>query len=146
MTNAPIILTIDCDMFSNDPKTPYSVLCFYMDTLLSSKLAYIQFPQSFHGLNKDDIYSSEMKRWFHINPKGMDGLSGPDNMGTCCFIIRKALFGPPFSILQPEMALLSPNHVVKNLISSQQTLEMALYVAGSDYEKHKNWGFEVNFL
>ncbi|KAK1403961.1 hypothetical protein POM88_003566 [Heracleum sosnowskyi] len=28
MTNAPIVLTQDCDMFSNDPKTPLRALCY----------------------------------------------------------------------------------------------------------------------
>lgn len=61
MTNAPIILTLDCDMYSNDPSTPKRALCYFLDQYLWPKLAYIQTPQHFHGLNRADIYASEFK-------------------------------------------------------------------------------------
>ncbi|KAL3506593.1 hypothetical protein ACH5RR_031975 [Cinchona calisaya] len=147
MTNGPIILTQDCDMFSNDPKTPYNLLCYLMDPSIRPKLAYVQFPQCFHGLNKNDIYSSEMKRWFHINPKGMDGLFGPDNMGSGCFFVRRALFGGPSesSFVQPEMARLSPDYAVNGSIKSEYILDLANHVAGCDYENRTNWGTKMGF-
>ncbi|XP_027164171.1 cellulose synthase-like protein G3 [Coffea eugenioides] len=145
MTNAPIILTLDCDMFSNNPRTPYNVLCYFMDNSIRPKLAYVQFPQCFHGVNKNDIYSSEMQRGFHINTKGMDGLTGPHCMGTGCFFMRRALFGGPSAMLQPEMPQLSPDHVVSNPIRSQHILELAKIVAGCNYEFQTNWGEQMGF-
>ncbi|CAI9772103.1 unnamed protein product [Fraxinus pennsylvanica] len=53
MTNAPIILTLDCDMISNDPSTPHQMLCHFLDN--SPKLGFVQYPQHFDGLNKADI-------------------------------------------------------------------------------------------
>ncbi|CAI9117357.1 OLC1v1018734C1 [Oldenlandia corymbosa var. corymbosa] len=150
MTNAPIILTQDCDMFSNDPRTPYNVQCYFMDTSIQPTLAYIQFPQCFHGLNKNDIYSSEMKRWFIMNPRGMDGVLGPDNMGSGSFFMRRAFFGGPSSssFIDPRMPQLSPlyHNVSKSTsIRSENILELADIVAGCDFEKQTKWGSEVGF-
>ncbi|KAJ7952169.1 Cellulose synthase [Quillaja saponaria] len=61
MTNAPIILTLDCDTYSNDPKTPSRALCYLLDPKIRNKLAYVQFPQRFHGLDNNDIYALEYK-------------------------------------------------------------------------------------
>lgn len=147
MTNGPIILIQDCDMISNDPRTPYNVLCYFMDTSIRPKLAYVQFPQCFNGLNKSDIYSCEMKRWFHINPKGMDGLLGPDNMGSGCFFMRRAFFGGPSKSLfvQPELPQLSPDHDVNSSIKSKHILELADHLASCNYEKETNWGSKIGF-
>ncbi|KAJ0048492.1 hypothetical protein Pint_14894 [Pistacia integerrima] len=49
MTNAPIVLTLDCDMYSNDPKTPLRVLCYVCDSATRSDLSYVQFPQRFRS-------------------------------------------------------------------------------------------------
>ncbi|XVF12934.1 hypothetical protein REPUB_Repub08aG0162700 [Reevesia pubescens] len=38
MTNAPIILTQDCDMYSNDPQTPLRVLCYVCDPAIEPNL------------------------------------------------------------------------------------------------------------
>ncbi|KAK9145602.1 hypothetical protein Sjap_005505 [Stephania japonica] len=76
MTNAPVILTLDCDMYSNDPITPLRALCFLWEPLKGLELAYVQFPQHFCGINENDIYANEIKRLFRQNPIGMDGLKG----------------------------------------------------------------------
>ncbi|KAL6959707.1 hypothetical protein U1Q18_039860 [Sarracenia purpurea var. burkii] len=146
MTNAPLILTLDCDMYSNDPKTPRTVLCYFSDPKLSPKLGYIQFPQRFHGLNKDDIYASEFKRLFQINPRGMDGLIGPGYVGTGCFFSRRVFFGCPSGFITPEIPELSPDHAVGKLMQAQSTLVLAHHVADCKYElNHTNWGSKVGF-
>nr|GEV49775.1 cellulose synthase-like protein G3 [Tanacetum cinerariifolium] len=69
MTNAPIILTQDCDMYSNDPQTPKKALCYISDPLVRPTLGFVQFPQRYHGLNKDDIYGGEFLRLFPITTR-----------------------------------------------------------------------------
>ncbi|GMI76422.1 cellulose synthase like G3, ARABIDOPSIS THALIANA CELLULOSE SYNTHASE-LIKE G3 [Hibiscus trionum] len=54
MTNAPIILTQDRDMYSNDPGTPLRMLCYACDPAIQSTLGFVQFPQRFQGINKYD--------------------------------------------------------------------------------------------
>ncbi|CAL5442742.1 unnamed protein product [Camellia sinensis] len=145
MTNAPIVLTLDCDMYSNDPQTPHRMLCFFSDPKLRPNLGYVQFPQIFHGLNKDDIYACEFKRLYQINPVGMDGLQGPSYVGTGCFFSRRVFFGGPSSFLAPEIPELRPDHVVSKPIQAQLVLALAHQVADCNYENQTNWGSKLGF-
>ncbi|KAK6162200.1 hypothetical protein DH2020_002041 [Rehmannia glutinosa] len=145
MTNAPIILTLDCDMISNDPSTPHKMLCFFKDNLVKPNLAYVQFPVRCHGLNKADIYGSEFKHPYHINPMGMNGLLGPDYFGTGTFFNRRAFYGGPSSMIEPEISELSPDYIVKRPIIDQAILELAHQVANCDYENQSMWGSKIGF-
>ncbi|GMH09322.1 hypothetical protein Nepgr_011163 [Nepenthes gracilis] len=119
MTNAPVILTLD--------------------------LGYVQFPQIFCGLNKDDLYSSEYKRLFQINPLGFDGLQGPSYVGTGCFFKRRVLFGSPSCFIRPELLELSPDRIVQSSICSHDVSALAHKVAACDYEKRTLWGTKLGF-
>lgn len=145
MTNAPILLTLDCDTYSNDPQAIKRALCYFFDPMMRSTLAYIQFPQMFRGLNKGDFYFSEQKRLFQFQPQGMNGLQGPNYVGTGCFFQRRSLFGPPSSIIQPEITELRPDHSVKGPIGSPEVEELAYRVAVSNYENLTQWGEKVGF-
>ncbi|KAA0044945.1 cellulose synthase-like protein G3 [Cucumis melo var. makuwa] len=145
MTNAPIILTLDCDTYSNDPQTPTRALCYFLDPKLEKNLGYIQFPQRFRGVSKHDIYSGELKHLFVINPVGMDGSLGPNYVGAGCFFVRRAFFGGPYSLEAPELFELGPNHVVEMSIQSQEVLNLAYLVASCDYENNTKWGFKLGF-
>lgn len=90
MTNAPIILTQDCDMYSNDPQTPLRVLCYLCDPAIEPNLGFIQFPQRFPGINKNDTYGCEYKHLAEIHPIGFDGVRGPYYCGTGTFFRRRA--------------------------------------------------------
>lgn len=146
MSNAPIILTLDCDMYSNDPQTPLRMLCYFSDPRLQKELGYVQFPQRYRGINTNDIYAGGIKRLFVIHPVGMDGLQGPNYVGTGCFFSRRAFFGGPSTFVAPEIPQLSPESVVNRPIQSPQVMELALHVAGCNYEKQTQWGFKVNLL
>ncbi|XP_038726100.1 cellulose synthase-like protein G3 [Tripterygium wilfordii] len=146
MTNAPIVLTNDCDMYSNDPHTPRRALCYLLDPrMIDSQLGFIQFPQRFKGINKDDIYGCEHKHLFHINMIGMDGLRGPNFVGSGGFFFRRALFGGPSTFVSPEIPKLCPTHIVDKPIQSQEILALAHHVAGSNYENNTNWGSKMGF-
>ncbi|PQP99713.1 cellulose synthase-like protein G3 isoform X1 [Prunus yedoensis var. nudiflora] len=143
MTNAPIILTLDCDMHSNDPQTAHRALCYILDPEVRPKLGYIQFPQLFRGINKNDIYACEHKRLFQIDPMGMNGLSGSNHLGTGCFFTRRAFFGGPSNFLPPEIPQLSPNNLVDKHIWSSEVMELAYCVAACNYENNTNWGLKM---
>ena len=144
MTNAPIVLTLDCDTYSNDPRTPLRVLCYLSDPEVESQVGYIQFPQRFHGINKNDIYSCEFKRLLKTNPEGMDGLLGPSYVGTGCFFRRRAFFGGPSKLVLPEMVELGLDNVVNKPIHSQEVLDLASRVAICNYENLTRWGYKVS--
>ncbi|KAL9246640.1 hypothetical protein vseg_020150 [Gypsophila vaccaria] len=145
MTNAPIVLTLDCDTYSNDPQTIKRAMCYFFDPVIRATLGYIQFPQIFRGLNKGDIYYCEHKRLFQIHPQGMDGLLGPNYVGTGCFFQRRSLFGPPTSLIQPEINEVRPDYSVKSPIESTEVQELACRVAASDYESQTQWGVKLGF-
>ncbi|XP_022849637.1 cellulose synthase-like protein G3 [Olea europaea var. sylvestris] len=146
MTNAPIVLTLDCDMYSNDPSTLQRVLCYISDKSIRPNLGYIQIPQLYHGLNKTDIYASEHKRLYQINPPGMDGLDGPSYVGTGCFFRRLAFFGGPSSPVEPEFPEIGPNYIVNKPITDQEILDQAHQVSGCNYENRTSWGSKIGFL
>ncbi|KAK9122061.1 hypothetical protein Syun_019678 [Stephania yunnanensis] len=146
MTNAPVILTLDCDMYSNDPVTPLRALCFLWEPLKGLELAYVQFPQHFSGINENDIYANENKRLFRVNPMGMDGLQGTGYVGTGCFFHRRALFGSPSSPrFVVERRELDPEHVVGEDVKSEIVLSKAHLVATCNYEDGTNWGSKIGF-
>ncbi|KAL6501782.1 hypothetical protein OROGR_026915 [Orobanche gracilis] len=147
MTNSPIVLTLDCDMYSNDPLTAQRVLCYLPDKSSRPNCGFVQFPQCYHGLNRADIYASEHKRLFRVNPVGMDGLNGPSYVGTGCFFRRRVFFGGPNSYLQPEIPELGPDHIVDKPIRSEEVLGLAHYVAGCRYYENKGkwWGTKMGF-
>ncbi|TYG92400.1 hypothetical protein ES288_A11G027600v1 [Gossypium darwinii] len=119
----------DCNTYWNDPRTPFRAFCYVLDPEIRNRLAYIHFPQEFHGLNETDSYA--------------DGLSGPNYMGTCCFIRQRSLFGDPSTLVSPEIRELSPDYVVDNPITSPSVLEVAHRVAGCNYENQSKWGSKI---
>ncbi|TXG50720.1 hypothetical protein EZV62_023244 [Acer yangbiense] len=145
MSNASIVLTLDCDAYSNDPETPLRALCYISDPNIQPNLAFVQFPQRFRGINKNDIYASENKCLYEINPLGHDGLRGPHYVGTGTFFCRQAFFGSPMTFIAPEIVELSPNHIVEEPIKSQSILSLAHRVAGCNYENQTNWGSKIGF-
>ncbi|KAK1258046.1 Cellulose synthase-like protein G3 [Acorus gramineus] len=145
MTNAPVLLTLDCDMICNDPQALQRALCHLLDPNeeASPKIAFVQFPQRFRGVDKHDIYDNEFSSIFRINPIGLDGLGCTNHVGTGCFFRWRALHGPPSSV---------PMHTNSNcsercgkMINSEAILRMAHDVASCDYEHGTKWGLEIGF-
>ncbi|KAM7279532.1 hypothetical protein ACFE04_006666 [Oxalis oulophora] len=145
MTNAPVILTLDCDMCSSNPQAPLHALCYFSDPALQSKLAFVQFPQRFRGINKADTYACEFKLLFEINPKGFDGLSRNNYVGTGCFFRRRALYGSPECFIQPEIPELGPDHVVPKPTQFSRISALAHRAAACDYEMNTKWGYKIGF-
>ncbi|XP_076895881.1 cellulose synthase-like protein G3 [Bidens hawaiensis] len=138
ITNAPIVLFLDCDMYSNDPQTPLRVLCFFMDPNADPKLGLVQFPQRFTGVNKSDIYDSDFKLEMQIISQGMDGLLGAPFMGTGGFFKRRVI-SDASSCGSAYVRINSKN------IKSEDVLASAYEVARCNYEDHTKWGSEIGF-
>ncbi|KAF8087198.1 hypothetical protein N665_0595s0011 [Sinapis alba] len=145
MTNSPVILTLDCDMYSNDPTTPVRALCYLTDPKIKSGLGFVQFPQKFQGVSKNDIYACEYKRLFDINMIGFDGLMGPNHVGTGCFFNRRVFYGPPSNLILAEIDELNPNQIADKSIEAKDVLELAHNVAACNYEYNTNWGSKMGF-
>lgn len=61
ISNGEIILNVDCDMYSNYSHSVRDALCFFMDEEKGHEIAYVQFPQNFVNITKNDVYSSSLK-------------------------------------------------------------------------------------
>lgn len=58
MSNGQIILNVDCDMYSNSSHSVRDALCFFMDEQSGHEIAFVQFPQNFVNLTKNEVYGS----------------------------------------------------------------------------------------
>ena len=67
MSNSPYILVLDCDMYCNDPTSARQAMCFHLDPQISTSLAFVQFPQKYHNIGKDDIYDSQLRMYFKVH-------------------------------------------------------------------------------
>ncbi|KAF1881836.1 hypothetical protein Lal_00042549 [Lupinus albus] len=61
ISNAKVILNVDCDMYSNSSQSVKDALCFFMDEDKGQEIAFVQFPQSFENVTKNDLYGSALK-------------------------------------------------------------------------------------
>ncbi|CAJ1953152.1 unnamed protein product [Sphenostylis stenocarpa] len=93
ITNAPYLLNVDCDHYINNSKALREAMCFMMDPTSGKKICYVQFPQRFDGIDRNDRYSNRNVVFFDINMKGLDGIQGPIYVGTGCVFRRQAFYG-----------------------------------------------------
>ena len=96
MSNGPFILNFDCDHYINYAQAIREAMCFVMDRG-GERIAYIQFPQRFEGIDPSDRYANHNTVFFDGNMRALDGLQGPMYVGTGCMFRRFALYGfdPP---------------------------------------------------
>ncbi|KAL1562120.1 cellulose synthase-like protein E1 [Salvia divinorum] len=158
MSNSPYILSLDCDMYCNDPASARQAMCFHLDPKLSQNLALVQFPQKFHNIRHNhDIYDAAMrfiwKKW-----DGLNGLRGPVLSGSGFYIKRQALYGT--RKLQPNVDrdqlneyygsskefIKSINRNYKlNFPSTESMLKEVQLLASCSYDKGTKWGKEVGY-
>ncbi|KAE8722252.1 Cellulose synthase like E1 [Hibiscus syriacus] len=56
------------------------------------EIVYVQYPQSFHNLCKNDLYSSSLRVIVELELLGFDANGGPSYIGTGCFHRRASLW------------------------------------------------------
>ncbi|CAI0377015.1 unnamed protein product [Linum tenue] len=109
LTNGPFLLNLDCDHYINNSKALREAMCFLMDPNLGRSVCYVQFPQRFDGIDKNDRYANRNTVFFDMNLRGLDGIQGPVYVGTGCVFNRTALYGyePPFKPKHSKPGFLS---------------------------------------
>ncbi|PKI35668.1 hypothetical protein CRG98_043939 [Punica granatum] len=109
LTNGPFLLNLDCDHYINNSKALREAMCFMMDPNLGKQVCYVQFPQRFDGIDRNDRYANRNTVFFDINLRGLDGIQGPVYVGTGCVFNRTALYGyePPVKPKQKKSGFLS---------------------------------------
>ncbi|MBA0611247.1 hypothetical protein Godav_011948 [Gossypium davidsonii] len=109
LTNGPFLLNLDCDHYINNSKALREAMCFLMDPNLGKQVCYVQFPQRFDGIDRNDRYANRNTVFFDINLRGLDGIQGPVYVGTGCVFNRTALYGyePPLKPKHRKTGILS---------------------------------------
>ncbi|KAF7142065.1 hypothetical protein RHSIM_Rhsim06G0230800 [Rhododendron simsii] len=144
ISNAPIILNVDCDMYSNNSDAIKEALCFFMDKERGHKISYVQYPQSYDNITKNDIYSNAASAIHKIELAGIDGWDVALFCGTGCFHRRDSLCGLKFS-KNYRGELNSQCNITKD--SSVHDMEQGSKVLAScSYEKGTQWGKEMGLV
>ncbi|KAL3506070.1 hypothetical protein ACH5RR_031452 [Cinchona calisaya] len=159
ISNSPYILVLDCDMYCNDSTSARQAMCFHLDQRISSSLAFVQFPQKFCNISKNDIYDAALRYIFVVMWPGMDGLKGPILSGTCFYIKRESLYGSStdkdMDLIELKQSFGPSNEFIKSLKRSSYynndgfvttLFQETRFVGSSTYEKNTNWGNKIGFL
>ncbi|XP_057765429.1 cellulose synthase-like protein E6 [Salvia miltiorrhiza] len=144
ISNAPIILNVDCDMYSNDPDAINDALCFFLDEKHGSQTCYVQYPQQYNNITKNDIYGNQNFATNDIELSGLDGFGVALYVGTGCFHRRESLSGKKFSVNHR----IESGDVEDNIKGkSKEELEnTAKVLANCSYEKGTSWGKEMGLV
>ncbi|CAL5042454.1 unnamed protein product [Urochloa decumbens] len=173
VTNAPYVLVLDCDMSCNSRGSALEAMCFHLDHSppAPENLAFVQFPQMFHNLSRNDIYTNDLRYIFATRWIGLDGLRGPILSGTGFCARRDALYGatPPAATSSPteEFWSMEAGELARrfghsgDLVASVRNLHRqqpppssetksrrrdAKLVASCAYEAGTGWGDESGFM
>lgn len=85
LTNGPFLLNLDCDHYINNSKALREAMCFLMDPNLGRSVCYVQFPQRFDGIDKNDRYANRNTVFFDVSTKSN---LWHEFILHCCFIIN----------------------------------------------------------
>nr|POF22863.1 cellulose synthase-like protein e1 [Quercus suber] len=144
ISNAPIILNVDCDMYSNNSHSVRDALCFFMDEEKGHEVAFVQFPQNFKNVTRNDLYDAFLRVSSELEFHGLDGCGGPLYIGTGCFHRRDILCGRKFS-----KEYKGDWKSVKDVKREESVLEFEEKLKGlasSTYDKNTRWGKEMGLL
>ncbi|CAM8941185.1 unnamed protein product [Rhodiola kirilowii] len=145
ISNSPIILNLDCDMYANNPDTIQEILCFFMDEERGYEIAYVQFPQNFNNITKNDHYANSDGVINEIELAGLGGYGAALYCGTGCFHRRESLCGRKFS-KDNRLQLKTGNNNITSWKSIDELEKAAKVFADCIYEKDSSWGKEVGLV
>lgn len=153
ISNSPVILNVDCDMYSNNSDSVRDALCFLIgddenDSKSQPPIAYVQFFQQFDNITENDIYGNELRIIGKVEFPGADGNGGPLYIGSGCYHRREAISGKKYcgedEKAKSYTKILDWNHVnTKATIDKHGLEKSAKVVASCDYETNTPWGKEM---
>ncbi|KAK9049682.1 hypothetical protein SSX86_031348 [Deinandra increscens subsp. villosa] len=83
-------------MYSNSSDSVRDALCFFMDEEKGHEIAFVQYPQCFENVTKNEVYGGSLRILREVDFHGLDGNGGPLYIGTGCFHRRDILLGKSF--------------------------------------------------
>ncbi|KAL2483904.1 Cellulose synthase-like protein E1 [Forsythia ovata] len=142
ISNSPIILNVDCDQYSNNSESVRDALCFFMDEEMGHNIAYVQYPQYFNNITKNDVYGNYLRIIVELELPGADAHGGPPYIGSGCFHRRDALSGKKHE--QESKIDWKKENEIRVKESASTLEETAKILAGCNYEENSQWGKEVS--
>nr|XP_043606338.1 cellulose synthase-like protein E1 isoform X1 [Erigeron canadensis] len=139
ISNGPIILNVDCDMYSSSSDAVRDALCFFMDEEKGHEIAFIQYPQCFENLTKNELYGGSLRVITEVDLHGHDGVGGPLYIGTNCFHRRDILSGKSLNDGSKINWRLENHHKEK----LEYTIEKIKSLASCTFEINTEWGKEI---
>ncbi|RLN33031.1 cellulose synthase-like protein E6 [Panicum miliaceum] len=139
ISKSPIIMNVDCDMYSNNSDSIREALCFFLDEEMGHKIAFVQYPQNYNNMTKNNIYGNSLNVINQVELAGMDTWGGPLYIGTGCFHRRETLCGRSFNKDYKE----DWDQGIKTQQPIDQTEEKAKSLATCTYEHNTQWGNEI---
>lgn len=143
ISNAPIILNLDCDMYSNNGDTIREALCFFMDEERGHQISYVQYPQRYANITKNDLYGNAGRVTNEIELAGLGGVGAALYCGTGCFHRRPSLCGKNYS---KELRFDDEFHGGKEKKSIVELEEASKSVANCSYEEGTQWGKQMGLV
>ncbi|MFS7998849.1 putative cellulose synthase (UDP-forming) [Helianthus anomalus] len=64
MTNAPLMMNVDCDMYANNPQVFLRAMCMVFGFKDENNCVFFQFPQAFYNGLKDDPFGNQLSLIF----------------------------------------------------------------------------------
>ncbi|CAJ2640087.1 unnamed protein product [Trifolium pratense] len=141
ISNGKVILNVDCDMYSNNSETIRDVLCFFMDEKKGHQIGFVQSPQIFENVTKNDIYGNALLAISEVEFHGADSWGGPMYIGTGCFHKRESLCGMKFSGEYKHKWKSENDLFIEGNL--QELEEKAKGLANCSYEENTQWGKEM---
>uniref|UniRef100_A0A0E0M2H5 Cellulose synthase-like protein E6 n=1 Tax=Oryza punctata TaxID=4537 RepID=A0A0E0M2H5_ORYPU len=140
ISDSPVILNVDCDMYSNNSDSVRDALCFFLDEEMSHKIGFVQYPQNYNNMTKNNIYGNSLNVINHVEMRGLDSAGGCLYVGTGCFHRREILCGKKFSKDYKEDWSRGIKNRQENI---NETEEKAKSLATCTYELRTQWGDEI---
>ncbi|KAI8524878.1 hypothetical protein RHMOL_Rhmol13G0183800 [Rhododendron molle] len=141
ISNGLVILTVDCDMYSNNSESLRDAMCFLMDEEKGQKIAFVQFPQNFDNITKNDVYSNSLKVGNEVEFPGLDANGGPAYVGTGCFHRRDTLCGKKYkNNYQIDWRTENDRRVEESTTVLEETCKT---LASCSYKENTEWGKEM---
>ncbi|KAK8504576.1 hypothetical protein V6N13_064003 [Hibiscus sabdariffa] len=141
ISNGPIILNVDCDMYSNNSESIKSSLCLFMDEEKGDEVAYVQFPQNFDNLTKNEPYAASLRVIQKLELVGLDANGGPCYIGTGCFHRREALCGKKYEKnYKVDWMKLNQTRAEESASLLEETCKV---LASCTFEHNTQWGKEM---
>uniref|UniRef100_A0ACD5YGY1 Uncharacterized protein n=1 Tax=Avena sativa TaxID=4498 RepID=A0ACD5YGY1_AVESA len=141
VSNSPIIMNVDCDMYSNNCNTIRDALCFFLDEEMGHKIGFVQYPQNYNNLTKNNIYGNSHQVTNQVLMGGMDSVGGPMYVGTGCFHRREILCGRRFTEDYKEDWKRGIKDKTQESIDEIE--EKAMSLAACMYEHGTQWGDDI---